>query len=96
MDHDNRIRLQKQAMHSSSTSQIKQRDDENYFYNDKYDNIEPPAKELCKNQIYLSGPYSPLETKIYAKVLSGMMKPVRIDNQSVNSVLLESDPQVNL
>lgn len=55
--------------------------------------IEPPPKELCNKFIKLRGPYSPLETKIYSAIRVGQRKCVQIERESVNSVLIDTDPQ---
>ncbi|KAL1461994.1 hypothetical protein WDU94_013849, partial [Cyamophila willieti] len=46
-----------------------------------------------KMTVSLAGPFSPLETSVYAPVQSVCMKPVHIDRESVNCVLLDTDPQ---
>lgn len=51
----------------------------------------PSAK--CKRKLDLRGPFSPLESKVYAAIRIGTWKTVIIEQDSVNSILLDSDPQ---
>lgn len=60
------------------------------FYMNYY---KPPPVDLCTKSITLRGPKSPLETKVYAAFRSAEKKNVGIDRQSVNSILLDTDPQ---
>lgn len=55
--------------------------------------VEPPPLKICNKIVKLRGPYSPLETKIYSAVRAGTWKCVDIERESVNSVLLDTDPQ---
>lgn len=54
---------------------------------------EPPPLNKCANYIKLRGPFSPLETKVYAAIRAGIWKSVNIERESVNSVLIDTDPQ---
>lgn len=54
----------------------------------------PPPRRLCTHEIKLRGPFSPLERTIESVTFSGRYKSVNIDPQSINSVMLESNPQV--
>lgn len=54
--------------------------------------FERPPVKLCRKQITLKGPRSPLETTIYP-VTVDTTKMATVEPQSVNSVLLNSDPQ---
>uniref|UniRef100_A0A1A9UIK5 Probable ATP-dependent RNA helicase spindle-E n=1 Tax=Glossina austeni TaxID=7395 RepID=A0A1A9UIK5_GLOAU len=53
----------------------------------------PPPTELCNKVIKLHGPYSPLETTICSVTNAGCLKSVRIEGNSVNAVLIDTDPQ---
>lgn len=55
--------------------------------------VDPPPREYCTRNITLRGPYSPLETKIFSAVRIGTWKSVQVERDSVNSVLLDTDPQ---
>lgn len=52
-----------------------------------------PKKEYLKKTITLRGPISPLETTIHSLTKAGSINKVKIDRQSVNCVLLDTDPQ---
>lgn len=55
--------------------------------------VESPNKSACTKSFHLKGPYSPLEMQIYSVLESGLQKSVSIEGTSVNSVLLDTDPQ---
>lgn len=55
--------------------------------------LEPPPLDKCNLSIRLRGPFSPLESSISSVLRIGMYKSVFIDKESVNSVLLDTDPQ---
>ncbi|PSN47186.1 putative ATP-dependent RNA helicase spindle-E [Blattella germanica] len=54
---------------------------------------EPPSRKDCRGQVTLRGPYSPLEMKFYNLTRVGVSRTVNIEWNSVNSVLLDSEPQ---
>uniref|UniRef100_A0A182QQ54 Probable ATP-dependent RNA helicase spindle-E n=1 Tax=Anopheles farauti TaxID=69004 RepID=A0A182QQ54_9DIPT len=54
-------------------------------------NLELPS-ELLKVRLTLRGPYSPLSVKCGATVFSGYRKSVDIENESINAILLDSNP----
>ncbi|XP_063702967.1 LOW QUALITY PROTEIN: probable ATP-dependent RNA helicase spindle-E [Culicoides brevitarsis] len=56
-------------------------------------NYKPPPEYLCTKVIQLRGPTSPLETQVYATFRSGQSKSMTVDRLSVNSILLDTDPQ---
>lgn len=56
--------------------------------------VTPPARSDCTFEVKLNGPKSPVETKVYGIIEAAQAKPITIDGQSVNSVLLDNDPQV--
>lgn len=83
MDHDMRVRKQ-----LSSTV-----GDDDYFQN--YNATIPfvKAPNNGRQVIFLKGPFSPLETKIYSAMRLGGLKTVTVENNSSNSILLDNDPQ---
>ncbi|KAF4521821.1 hypothetical protein B566_EDAN012478 [Ephemera danica] len=55
---------------------------------------QPPPPCDTTNTVKLTGPYSPLEMKVYQMVKGGSnTKEVSIDPNSVNSVLIDDEPQ---
>lgn len=52
---------------------------------------KPPPAHLCTQTVTLRGPVSPLETKVHSTFHS--TKSLAIDRLSVNSILLDTDPQ---
>ncbi|XP_067013969.2 probable ATP-dependent RNA helicase spindle-E [Anabrus simplex] len=54
---------------------------------------EPPSKGECAISVTLKGPFSPLEMKIYNVTQIGIRRAVMVEWSSVNSVLLDTDPQ---
>lgn len=63
-------------------------------FDDDEEDPKPPNRGLCVEEVRLSGPFSPLETNIYSTTLSGGAKCISVDPQSVNSILLDNNPQV--
>jgi hypothetical protein len=57
--------------------------------------IDPPPENKCKIRLKLSGPHSPLETKLCSAVRASGQKSITIENESINSILLDTDPQVS-
>lgn len=55
--------------------------------------IESPDVSECNDNIHLRGPFSPLEMRVYGITNSSMGKTVKIENTSVNTVLLDAEPQ---
>lgn len=55
--------------------------------------IEPPSVGECKERIELKGPFTPLEMNVFGIINSSLKKDVRIDSNSVNAVLLDTEPQ---
>lgn len=60
------------------------------------DAIAAPPRYLRKDYIHLRGPFSPLETNIYSTMQSASSNHITIESSSVNSVLLDNDPQVRV
>ncbi|XP_012544435.2 probable ATP-dependent RNA helicase spindle-E [Bombyx mandarina] len=54
----------------------------------------PPNYRECVADVCLKGPYSPLESSLHNLMYSSRDKPVQIDSSSVNSVLLDTEPQI--
>ncbi|KAK4885271.1 hypothetical protein RN001_001542 [Aquatica leii] len=57
-----------------------------------YVSVDLPVDD-CVNALYLKGPFSPLEMQIFSVVASGSNKKAVIEGNSVNTVLLDTDPQ---
>lgn len=55
--------------------------------------IESPDISECNEKINLKGPFSPLEMKVYGITNSSLGKNVKIEYSSVNTVLLDAEPQ---
>ncbi|XP_043272288.1 probable ATP-dependent RNA helicase spindle-E [Venturia canescens] len=60
------------------------------FINDSYP--EPPDFGECHTRVKLRGPFSPLEINLTSLAKAGISKRVVIDNTSINSVLLDANP----
>lgn len=56
---------------------------------------DPPPPSKCTETLSLKGPLSPLVTPIFAMTSMGLGKTCKIDRLSVNSVLLNNNPQVS-
>lgn len=54
---------------------------------------DPPNFHECNTFVTLKGPFSPLEMKIFNLTQVGLSRMVQIEWNSVNSVLLDTDPQ---
>lgn len=55
--------------------------------------VEPPNTNQCTADVHLKGPYSPLETIVHNLMYASRNKSVQIEWNSVNSVLLDTQPQ---
>lgn len=62
--------------------------------NSKTVNIKSPPMHLCYKKVYLKGPFTPLETSLHGFTHSASTKQIVVDSTSVNSVVLDVDPQV--
>lgn len=95
LDHDHRERKQREIMMDENLRVEVYRSAEqpsNTYEDDELEDVTPPEDKLrCK--VVLSGPHSPLETSASATIRSSVMKPVSIESDSVNSILLDSNPQ---
>uniref|UniRef100_A0A1A9X2C1 Probable ATP-dependent RNA helicase spindle-E n=1 Tax=Glossina brevipalpis TaxID=37001 RepID=A0A1A9X2C1_9MUSC len=95
IDHDLRLRNQMPIGNNNNNNKNK-RESEPYIpclQTSAEVDVDPPPPERCNNIIKLNGPYSPLETKIYSIIKAGVLKSVKIERNSVNSVLINTDPQ---
>ncbi|KAH8358780.1 hypothetical protein KR093_002465 [Drosophila rubida] len=93
-DHDFRIRKQEIEQHISFTEKRNINEDYLRFAQKAvYEDLEPPPLDKCKQTIRLKGPYSPLETTMCSMLRIGMYKTVTIDRESVNAILLDTEPQ---
>ncbi|XP_050079301.1 probable ATP-dependent RNA helicase spindle-E [Anopheles maculipalpis] len=95
MNHEKRQRVQcEMELDSMYALQIKNDDSEQqrYLEDDDPGNLHLP-RDLLKVRLRLRGPYSPLEIKCSSTVFSGYRKPVSIEKASLNSVLLDTNPQ---
>ena len=63
--------------------------------NSKTVQIKSPPMHLCYKKVYLKGPFTPLETSLHGFMHSTSSKQIVVDSTSVNSVVLDIDPQVN-
>nr|XP_016995353.2 probable ATP-dependent RNA helicase spindle-E [Drosophila takahashii] len=93
-DHDFRLRRQETARYTTSAE--RQQINEEYLRSCQLlqdQDLPPPPLDKCNTVVMLKGPYSPLESNMYSTIRVGVWKSVKIDNASVNAVLLDSDPQ---
>lgn len=65
-----------------------------YLFNKQIDIVEPPPRSMCNKKIRLSGPYSPISSKVIAITEAIKHGTATIDRFSVNSILIDNDPQV--
>lgn len=56
--------------------------------------VEAPSKAQCNLAVKLNGPKSPIETTLCGITEAAKAKTISIDGMSINSVLLDNDPQV--
>lgn len=71
-------------------------DEEELQYIDEDDDPTPPQPHHCIQEIRLRGPFSPLETVVYSNMQSAKTKSITVDALSVNSILLDNNPQVKI
>ncbi|XP_067635728.1 probable ATP-dependent RNA helicase spindle-E [Eurosta solidaginis] len=93
-DHD--FRLRKQSVATRFLDEDHSKQNEEYLRSIQPENdmeVDPPPREYCTRTIQLRGPYSALETKIFSAVRIGTWKSVGVERDSVNSVLIDTDPQ---
>ncbi|XP_054743401.1 probable ATP-dependent RNA helicase spindle-E [Anastrepha obliqua] len=93
-DHDFRLRKQSVATRFLDEDHSKQNEEYMRSIQQETDlEVDPPPREYCTKAINLRGPYSALETKICSAVRIGTWKSVNVERDSVNSVLIDTDPQ---
>ncbi|KAH8363289.1 hypothetical protein KR084_007780 [Drosophila pseudotakahashii] len=93
-DHDFRMRRQESGRYTTSAE--RQQINEEYLRSCQLlqdQDLAPPPVDKCNTVVMLKGPFSPLESSMYSTIRVGKWKSVKIDNASVNAVLLDSDPQ---
>lgn len=56
--------------------------------------VDPPPTLKCKQKLKLKGPYSSLSLNMHGLTEATRIAKVIVDKHSVNSVILENDPQV--
>ncbi|XP_055384477.1 probable ATP-dependent RNA helicase spindle-E [Condylostylus longicornis] len=102
IDNDLRTRKQFEQRYKNFENFSKNQEDERAFLEDyirqseygaKNLNLDPPPDNKCTIKLNLRGPLSPLETTCFSATRIGTYKTVRIERDSVNCVLLNSDPQ---
>lgn len=65
-----------------------------YFNEENGIEVEPPPIPKCRSKLKLKGPYSSLSVDMLGLTEATKCAKVVIDKHSVNSVILENDPQV--
>lgn len=56
--------------------------------------FDPPPTPNCREMLRLKGPYSPLSINMHGLTEATRNASVIVDKHSINSVILENDPQV--
>ncbi|KAH8417162.1 hypothetical protein KR222_005196 [Zaprionus bogoriensis] len=93
-DHDFRTRKQEMKRYLPPGEQQSINEEYLRFVQTPEDeDLEPPPLDKCNLCIRIRGPFSPLETNLNSLMRIGLYKMVTIDRESVNTVLLDSDPQ---
>lgn len=95
-DHDNRMRKQRSMKMYEEDDLVVNEDYLRKIQGDEDIYTDPPDPSKYRNKIELRGPHSALETGLYAATRIGGFKTVTIESQSVNSVLLDTDPHVSI
>jgi ATP-dependent RNA helicase TDRD9 len=92
VDHDLRIRSQRDycgnVLIADDNAQIMVGDNEIAM-----PEVEPPPDQECRIKVKLLGPHSPLDTKLTSLMAAMAQSTIRIESESVNSILLDTDPQ---
>lgn len=86
-DHEKRLRVQKADNPNMESNRLSVDQIRNYT-----DMEMPHLMPNCKTVI-LKGPHSPLEMKVYGCVESSMNKNISVEASSVNTVLLDNEPE---
>ncbi|XP_044735251.1 probable ATP-dependent RNA helicase spindle-E [Chrysoperla carnea] len=63
------------------------------IFNALTQDVPSPTAQECRRKLTLRGPFSPLETRVYGVNVSSHGHTIRVDPDSVNTVLLDSEPQ---
>lgn len=63
---------------------------DDWYAMDSFDGDGPTR--YSNKKIHLKGPFSPLEIRYYSLTKAGTMRPVRIEHDSVNSIILDPEP----
>lgn len=90
-DHNIRLEIQERNRDNISMSEILREADP--WTRDNEQNVPAPLERECRSSITLRGPFSPLEMSIYSMVQCSDKNKVTIEWNSVNSVLLDTDPK---
>jgi len=69
------------------------RDNMGYFGRKDLSALPTETPGNSSSSVYLKGPHSPLEMKLHSTVQCSIEKEVKVEWNSVNSVLLDSDPE---
>lgn len=91
-DHLLRERIQKQASEDDEPSASFKYYPPAIDHGDEQ-NIPPPPLQDCRRDMVLKGPFSPLEMRVFGLTQNSEYRAIHVDHVSVNSVLLDSDPQ---
>ncbi|XP_066585489.1 probable ATP-dependent RNA helicase spindle-E [Prorops nasuta] len=88
--YNHNLRLQHEMLKEDERNALEKfQYDETNFITD-YPN--PPKLEDCTKKIQLRGPFSPLEVEFRHQAIMSQGKKVRIESESVNSVILDPEP----
>lgn len=90
-DHNMRILIQERNRDDITSTEILREADP--WIRDHEQNVPAPFESECRQTITLKGPFSPLEMNVYSMVQCSATNKVSIEWNSVNSVLLDTDPQ---
>lgn len=71
-------------------------EEEEMIFMDEFDDPLSPQSHKCVQEIRLRGPFSPLETSVYSVMQSAKTKTISVDALSVNSIILDNNPQVKM
>lgn len=66
-----------------------------YFLEENCDEVEPPPNSKCRSKLKLRGPYSSLSVESHGITEATRKGQVVIDRHSINSVMVENEPQVS-
>lgn len=92
---ENRLERKKKQRNSHTMQQYPNYLDDGtlrHLREEEFPKIPRPSSRLTPNEVTLMGPTSPLEIEIYPLTRGGQSRSVTIDNDSVNVVMLENEP----